>query len=62
MTGCRMRRGSRLTRLCGFAAGTGQELDDHFLAVFTPGDRTGRDGRVHAIQRQRYRVGGTGDC
>jgi hypothetical protein len=32
--------------MCG-AGGTAQELDAHFLAVFTPIGLTGRDGQKH---------------
>ena len=32
--------------LCG-AGGSAEELDAHFLAMFTPADLTGRDGRRH---------------
>lgn len=34
---------------CGFSAGTGDELDAHFIAVFTPSDAIGRDGRRHEV-------------
>jgi hypothetical protein len=39
--------------LCGAGGSTG-ELDGHFLAVFTPGDLIGHDGR-------RHQEGGAGD-
>ena len=32
--------------MCG-AGGSPDELDAHFLTVFTPADRVGRDGRKH---------------
>jgi hypothetical protein len=37
---------SNLFCLCG-AGGSAHELDDHFLAVFTPADLIGRDGDKH---------------
>ena len=36
-----------LTCSCGLAAGTTSELDAHLLAMFTPGDVIGRDGKKH---------------
>jgi hypothetical protein len=36
-----------LTCLCGLAASTADELDAHFLALFTPDDAIGRDGKKH---------------
>lgn len=36
-----------LTCLCGFAAATPEDPDAHFLAVFTPADVIGRDGKKH---------------
>jgi hypothetical protein len=33
--------------VCGLAAATAAELDAHFLRVFTPADRIGRDGHEH---------------
>ena len=49
--------------MCG-AGGSARELDDHFLAMFTPADRVGRDGAGH--QRlvpgaRRSLVDGDGD-
>jgi hypothetical protein len=32
---------------CGLAAATAGELDTHFLAVFTPDDAIGHDGKRH---------------
>jgi hypothetical protein len=37
----------RLTCFCGLAAATAEELDAHFLALFTPDDAIGRDGKKH---------------
>jgi hypothetical protein len=34
--------------LCGHAAGDAVGLDAHLLAVITPADRAGQDGRTHA--------------
>jgi hypothetical protein len=36
--------------LCGLATASSEQLDQHYLAVFTPEDRTGLDGKVHAIR------------
>jgi hypothetical protein len=38
-----------LTCSCGVAATTAANLDRHFLAVFTPADQIGRDGRAHRV-------------
>jgi hypothetical protein len=35
-----------LVCMCG-AGGSASELDAHFLAMFTPADRMGRDGEKH---------------
>jgi hypothetical protein len=46
--GCyHLERESGSTCACGFAAVTAEELDAHFLLVFTPTDRIGHDGRKH---------------
>jgi hypothetical protein len=39
-----------LSCMCG-AGGSIDELDAHFLAVFTPADLVGRDGRKHEKSR-----------
>jgi hypothetical protein len=36
-----------LTCLCGFAATSPAELDAHFVAIFTPADAIGQDGKKH---------------
>jgi len=36
--------------LCGFQRLDDEEVTDHLLAVFTPDDFTGNDGRVHQEQ------------
>lgn len=38
---------SHLACSCGFAAAAPGALDGHFLEVFTPADRIGRDGGTH---------------
>jgi hypothetical protein len=39
--------GMRLSAGTGLAAATAEELDVHLLALFTPGDAIGRDGKKH---------------
>jgi hypothetical protein len=40
-----------LTCLCGFAAGTIADLDDHLARAFTPATKVGRDGGMHGSAR-----------
>jgi hypothetical protein len=37
----------QLTCTCGLAAATAAELDAHFVAIFTPANGIGHDGKKH---------------
>jgi len=37
----------KLTCRCGFTATVPAGLDDHFIAVFAPGDKSGLEGATH---------------
>jgi hypothetical protein len=40
--------GTGLACLCGFTGDSIADLDQHFIRVFTPADKVGRDGGRHA--------------